>query len=166
MIEANYKAFFESLCTKKIIGHNPVQGAVRFLLYDPDFLDNWAKFDLQITHFCFLLSRPDLSIPVRSGADQLNHPCSFLIIRATDNTQTDIDAAMRDAEQKALKFWAKLRFIQEENFHLFDQITLGDAEIKIEKIKGLSDCSAGVEVMMSLKELINYTKFYQENDWI
>lgn len=165
MTEAAYKDFFETLSRKRIIGHDPENGTIRFMLYDPDFFAEYSKFDLDINHFCLLLSRPDLEIPTANATDLLEHPCSFLIIKTTNGNKIQIDETMAQAELIALKFWAKLRNIQEENIHLFEKVTLGKRKISFEKIKGLPDQSAGVEMVFSLSEMINYYKYLDDNDW-
>lgn len=165
MTETAYRDFFENLAQKPIIGHNPTSRLKRFHPYDPDHLIDFSVFDLDITNFCLLLSRPDLSIPYSAGADEINHPTSFLIIRSTDGTQQGIDLAIAQAKTKALSFWAKLREIQEENFFLFEKVSLAKEAFKIENLKGLPDNSAGVDVMFTLSEKINYSSHLNNSDW-
>ncbi len=166
MTEESYESFFLGLAQKRIIGHNPESVLKRFLLYDPDFLLDWSRFDLDINNYCFLLSRYETNIPWVNGADKLEHPCSFLIVRATNNTQPDIDDAMEIAYGKAIKFWAKLRNIQEENDFLFGTVKIGSAPFQIQKVKNLPDQAAGVDVIFSLSEAISYYKFLQDDEWI
>ena len=165
MTDQQFNNFIAGIATAKI-GHDPANNINRCNPYDPEHLSDLSMFNLDLTHFCFLPARPDLIVPYTTGADELNYQCAILIIKMTDNTQPEIDAAINGAEVIALKMWAYFKELEQTNgVFLFDKIRMAKQPFRIEKLKGLSENSAGVEIIFTLQELIYYHHYLDVAVW-
>jgi len=165
MTDQQYNNFIEGIASEKI-GHDPSNGFNRCNPYDPEHLSDLTMFNLDLLNFCFLPARPELSIPSVQGTDELNYQSSILIIKATDNTQLQIDNTINEAQNIAIKLWAYFKELQQQNgIFLFDKIKIAPQPFRIEKLKGLSDHSAGVELSFTLREQINYQAYLDTDVW-
>lgn len=165
MTDQQFNTFIAEIASEKI-GHNPSNNVNRCNSYDPEHLSDLSMFNLDLNHFCFLIARPDLVLPYSTGADELNYQCAILIIKTTDNTQPNIDEVINQAEIMALKLWAYFRELEQTNgIFLFDKVKIAKQPFKIEKLKGLSEDSAGVELIFTLQELIYYRYYLDDATW-
>lgn len=167
MTLTTYQDYFEDLARKCMaIGHNPDEGIIRFCVFEPDEVADFAKIN-DMNHFSMALKKFEYRTSnTNSGPVRKFYECGFVIFRTQGRTTSvDEKTLIQDqAEEICNDIWLLLRHLQE--IEGAGWLTIAGRKHQLEMssfsggpVSGLVNKGAGWDASFTLSEFTNHQQY-------